>query len=206
MLYTAGMQQIELPKPIEETLQRTIFPDLEKGRKDFDLPHTQAVVFWMRTLLAQLADPALDPKILITAAYAHDWGYIGLFDGFDSNDPQVITTRKAAHMERGAELITNLLQHSLSEFFSQEEIQAVAHLVRIHDLVEQVVTTAEVLIMEADTLGMLDVDRVTPTFTPEENARFIKEQIYNRRLLYFQHAAAKRIAEELAEKRRTFFE
>lgn len=194
-----------LDPAIETILQSVIFPDLEKGRKDFDLPHTKAVVFWMKELLSHLDTPELNSKVLITAAYAHDWGYIGLFDGFNSNDPQEIAHRKPLHMERGAELITELLTTKLSEYFTAAEVAETAHLVKIHDLVEQVQTPAEVLIMEADTLGMLDVDKVKPTFSPEENTKFVTNEVYNRRLRYFKDAFALEKATELAEKRRLFF-
>ena len=200
------MSSLQLLAPaIESVLQAVIFPDLEKGRKDFDLPHTKAVVFWMKELLTQLNNPELNAKVLITAAYAHDWGYIGLFDGFNSNDPHVIASRKPLHMEHGAKLITDLLTTQLKSEFTQNEVTAVAQLVAVHDLVEQVQTPEEVLIMEADTLGMLDVDKVKPTFSPEENTKFVTNEVYNRRLLYFKDAIALEKAKELAEKRRLFF-
>ena len=50
---------------------------LEQGRGDWDVPHTLAVVYWMKKLIKKEGG---DPKILVTAAYFHDIGYIDLID------------------------------------------------------------------------------------------------------------------------------
>lgn len=189
---------------IETILQEIILPDLEKGRKDFDRPHTEAVVFWMKKILKTSAKN-LNYKVMITVAYAHDWGYIGLFNDIDSNDPKEINKRKDLHMQRGAEMIETLLENSLSSYYSPDEIQQVAHLVAMHDKVEELKTEEEITIMEADTLGMLDVSRVKPTFSKEANAKFMQTQIYNRRLPAFVHLEIKEIAEKLAKARESFF-
>lgn len=189
---------------IEKKLQEKILPELEKGRKDFDRPHTEAVVYWMKQLIAQI-QPDIEPKILITAAYAHDWGYIGLFDGVNSSDPKEIAKRKPLHMERGAELIGKFLRQELSEYFSETEIQAVQHLVFMHDRVEELHTEDEILIMEADTLGMLDTDRVKPTFSKTDNERFIEKEIFGRRFKHFRHPFALASGKKLVEKRISFY-
>ena len=191
---------------IESTLQEIIFPDLLKGRKDFDLPHTKAVVFWMKELLSKINNPSIDPQVMITAAYAHDWGYIGLFDGVNSSDPKEIAKRKPLHMERSAELITNLIEDKLSKYFSVSQKELVAHLVNIHDQVEELQTDEEFLIMEADTLGMLDTDLVKPTFSKDDNESFIKNEINSRRVPSFKHHAAIQIVKELVKKREHYFD
>ena len=199
-----SIEQAIDPK-IEAVLQEVIFPDLLKGRKDFDLPHTKAVVHWMKRLLSEIDDPDLDSQVLVTAAYAHDWGYIGLFEGVNSSDPKEIAKRKPLHMERGAELITNLITKKLPAFFSKEQIQAVAHLVSVHDKVEQLTTEAEKLLMEADTLGMLDTDLVKPTFSKEDNERFMKNEIYNRRMKNFKHQTALKLLDKMVQSRENFY-
>lgn len=191
---------------IEKVLQDTIFPDLLKGRKDFDLPHTKAVVHWMKELLTSLSNVKLDSQVLITAAYAHDWGYIGLFDGINSNDPKEIAKKKPLHMEKGAEFITNLIETKLSNYFTDEQKKQAAHLVFMHDRVEKLHTEEEKLIMEADTLGMLDSDRAAPTFSKEDNARFIERDVKARRIPKFMHSQAKEIAERLITKREHYFD
>ncbi len=195
-----------LPDKVEALLRSTILPDLESGRKDFDLPHTQAVVYWMKYLLIKLNSPTLDPTVLITAAYAHDWGYFGLFDGVTHRSLAEINKRKPLHMQRGAEMIERLLREKLSAFFSEAQILQTAHLVRIHDLVEDVNAEDEVLLMEADTLGMLDADRVKPTFSKEDNQIFLDKQIVERRLPHFIHPEARKIGKKLLLKRRKFYE
>jgi hypothetical protein len=186
---------------IEAVLADTILPDLEKGRKDFDLPHTKAVVFWMKKLLASIPNMNVDPQVLITAAYAHDWGYIGLFDGVEYRSLEEINKRKPLHMERGARMIAALLTEKLATFFTQEQIARTAHLVSVHDLVEQLAAEDEKLLMEADTLGMLDATRVTPTFSPQDNKIFMQGQILGRRFPHFIHEEALKIGKELFEKR-----
>ncbi|NCO12285.1 MAG: hypothetical protein COZ34_04455 [Candidatus Pacebacteria bacterium CG_4_10_14_3_um_filter_34_15] len=79
---------------IERVLKQIILKDLSKGRKNFDKPHTEAIVYWMKHLLKMLEEkkvpktndqPRLDSQVLITAAYAHDWRYVGLFSNSNSN-------------------------------------------------------------------------------------------------------------------------
>lgn len=190
---------------IETVLQNTILPELEKGRKDFDRPHTVAVVYWMKKLLEQLKNPALDSQVLITAAYAHDWGYIGLFEGVDAHDPRVIKERKPLHMEKGAQYISQLIDDKLSSFFTPEQKAATAHLVFMHDKVEELQTEEEILIMEADTMGLLDASRVSPSFSKADNDVFMQQQFYGRRLLRFMHPYAKEKAQELAALRIAFY-
>lgn len=190
---------------VEVILQENIFPDLLRGRKDFDLPHTQAVVYWMKRMITVLDDPTLDPLVLITAAYAHDWGYIGLFDGVDSTDINIIHKMKPLHMERGSEMIKKLIHEKLSQFFSDEQCDAASHLVLVHDKIEELQTDIEILLMEADTLGMLDADRVKPTFTKEDNDVFIQREFYGRRLPKFTHPVAREFALILVQKRLDFY-
>jgi len=195
-----------LSPSLETILRSTILPELEKGRKDFDRPHTEAVVHWMKTILEHLNNPELDPQVLITAAYAHDWGYIGLFDGADSNDRQEIAKRKPLHMERGAQFITELITSQLSGHFTPEQTALVAHLVCMHDRVEDLQTEAELLLMEADTIGMLDTERVKPTFSKADNEVFLAREFYQRRLPRFYHEFAREVATELAKQREHYYD
>jgi len=191
---------------IEIILRGVILPDLDRGRKDFDRPHTEAVVYWMKSLINQLNKQSLDNQVLITAAYAHDWGYTGLFDGSDSNKSHEISKRKPLHMEKGAKLITDLIRSELLNYFSESQIIETANLVRVHDKVEMLKTEEEILLMEADTLGMLDVSRVKPTFSKQDNENFIKREIYNRRLPLFIHSYAVEQCNFLAEQRQKFYD
>jgi len=51
-----------------------------------------------------------------------------------------------------------------------------------------------------------ETDRVSPTFTKEDNDIFIAEQFYGRRLPRFQHQHAKEIALKLVKKRVAFYD
>ena len=191
---------------IKRILETYIFPDLIKGRKDFDLPHTKAVIHWMEWLITNYPQQEhLNSKVLITAAYAHDWGYIGLFDGANSNDPQVIFQKKEQHMMKGAEKIGNLIDTQLSRDFTAVEKKRVIHLVLVHDRVENLLDEDELLLMEADTLGILDVERVKPTFSQEDNQKYLASEIERRRLPAFTHQFAKKMAAKLVEKRKSYY-
>lgn len=195
-----------LPAHVEAILQEEIFPDLEQGRKGFDLLHTQAVVHWTKEILTHIDSPEIDPVVMITAAYAHDWGYYKLFEGIAHRSIDVVHKMKPLHMERGAHMIAKLLKERLSDDFTLEQQLRVAHLVRVHDLVEQVKTEDEVLLMEADTLGMMDTDRMKPTFSKEDNDTFMERELRRRRFLYFQHPYAEKMAEVLFQKRLAFYQ
>lgn len=201
--YNSRQMKILIHPKIEAVLGKTIFPDLKKGRKDFDLPHTKAVVFWMKHLLTHdpeiinlIKNKTINPKVMITAAYAHDWGYIGLFDNASSNSLQNILERKKLHMKRGSQMIEQLLYTKLSKAFTSTEILMVSHLVLFHDELKKLVTDTEILIMEADTLGMLDTSRIKPTFSKKDREKFLKS-VYELRLPRFKHKEAKKIAETL---------
>ena len=60
---------------IEKKLQEVIFPELSKGDPKWDLPHTKSVVHYVKEILENKDADGVDSDVLITAAYAHDWGY-----------------------------------------------------------------------------------------------------------------------------------
>lgn len=184
----------------EIKLKQYILPQLKLGRKNFDYEHTKAVVYWMKYIIKKTKND-LDPKILITAAYAHDWGYANLFQNKNSDLVQEIAKQKPLHMQRGAKQIKLLLQNKLSFEFTTKQINRISHLVRIHDLVDQLKEEDEISLMEADTLGMLDIKRIKPTFSKKDNTNFIQKAIYGWRLKKFIHPNIKQIGTKLAEQR-----
>jgi len=195
-----------LNSKIEKKITEEIISDLEKGRKNFDKPHTLAVVYWMKYLLRKINKKTLDPKILVISAYAHDWGYVGLFSKKNSDSLENITDMKLLHMEIGAKKIERLLRGSFISFFNDQQIRRIAHLVRVHDKIEELRDEDEILLMEADTLGSLDTDRVRPTFNKKDNNDFFKNEILNRRFKYFRHQEALKIGRILLKKRESFYE
>lgn len=183
---------------IERVLRQVILKDLtNKGRPDWDRPHTEAVVYWMKELLPRINNPALNNKVLLTAAYAHDWGYANLFPRGQRVDIQTVLPHKKLHMQRGAQMIERLLYQRLSSYFTEAEIIRVAHLVGKHDAVRELQDEDELLLMECDTLGMIDAERSPATFDKVERQKFLEHSIYDLRLPRFIHEEAKKVAENL---------
>jgi HD superfamily phosphodiesterase len=135
---------------------------LSQGRKDWDIPHTRAVVGHIHDITKSENQDVL---VLETAAWLHDIGYFGLFDDRDSKQNDVIETRKDLHMEKGAEFARAFLDKpEIDTFYTQTQKDRIIHLIRIHDKLEQLKDLDEIILMEADTLGQIDVEHVPPTF------------------------------------------
>lgn len=200
------MEEILIHPYIERILRQIILKDLaNKGRPHWDKPHTEAVVYWVKHLLKLLDNPKLNTKVMIAAAYAHDWGYTGLFK---QNKPITLDqarSQKQIHMHRGALQIERLIYQRLSAYFTQTEIIHIIDLVAVHDNLKKLKTTAEILLMECDTLGMLDVNLVKPTLSTSANQHFINTSIYKKRLPLFKHELAKKIAAKLILARENYY-
>jgi hypothetical protein len=191
---------------IERILRQIILKDLaNKGRPHWDKPHTEAVVFWMKHLLEKINNPELNPKVLITTAYAHDWGYANLFKQKNPITIDQARGQKDLHMKKGVEMIERLIYQRLSGYFREAEVLRLTHLISVHDYVDQLQDEDEILLMECDALGMIDVERVPPTLSAAENKKFMKGSILKKRLPKFIHPEAKEIAEKLIEKRTAFY-
>lgn len=197
---------------IERVLSQIILKDLaNKGRPQWDKPHTETVVYWMKELLRKINQNRpnknqLSPKVLITAAYAHDWGYAGLFS---QNSPITIDqarSKKEIHQERGAMMIERLIYQRLASYFNEAEVLRVTHLVLVHDLVDQLEAEDEILLMECDALGMIDAERVTPTLSSKQNEYLLRTSLYNKRLPKFKHQAAKKAAKKLLAHREKYYQ
>lgn len=158
---------------VENFLQEHIFPELERGRPNFDKPHTQGVVHHIKEVIKRNSQLNLDEDVLIISAYAHDWGYAGLFqDGRPINLDRV-KEEKPLHAKLSAEYVTKLLRNSIFDYLSDERKARIAHLVAMHDRLEELRDTDELILMEADTLGGLDVSFITPTFDKDSNDRIM---------------------------------
>lgn len=201
------MKKSQLIHPyIERILRQVILKDLaNKGRPQWDKPHTEAVVHWMKHLLKEINSPDLNPKVLITAAYAHDWGYITLFSQKKITSIKQVIPYKKAHMKRSVELIERLIAQRLPGYFSQPEVLRLTHIVSVHDDIAKVLEEDEILLMECDALGMLDSELASPTLSAKENEYFMKHSIYDLRLPKFIHSEAKKVAQDLIEKREKFY-
>jgi hypothetical protein len=154
----------------EHYLQQTIFPDLERGRPNFDKPHTQAVVHHLKEILKQTPQLHLDEEVLLIAAYAHDWGYADLYSDGRPIDLDRVKEEKPLHAKLSSEKVTKLVEHSIFDYLTPIRKSRIIHLVAIHDRLEELKDTDELVLMEADTLGGLDV---TPTFDRSSNERIM---------------------------------
>ena len=100
---------------IEAFLNKKILPDLEHSRGGFDKIHTLEVVEWIKRIIDNNPQLKLDKIVLVISAYAHDWGYSGIFKKGEVMNAKIIEEAKSLHMTIGAEKIKNLLNDS---FFS----------------------------------------------------------------------------------------
>lgn len=139
---------MNLNKKTEEELKTEAVKYLKHGRPDWDLPHTLAVVHYMKKLMHKKNG---DGRILIPAAYLHDIGYSQVVK--EGENYQELLKHKKAHMIEGAKLSRNILRKL---DFPQDEIEKIAALVKRHDDKSNINTLNEQLIFEADSLGMID--------------------------------------------------
>jgi putative nucleotidyltransferase with HDIG domain len=176
---------------------------LKQGRAGFDVPHTYRVVHYAIEL-AQAG--GLDVDVLALAAWFHDIGYAGLFEG-DSHVLEQVYDRKAAHMVIGAERAREFLDRpDVSGVITPAQADRVVHLVSVHDKVSSLSAPDEIALMEADTLGAIDVEYVTPTFDYAGAMRYLEGSIHGKREPRFQSELAKRYLAELIEKYTRYYD
>jgi len=193
-------------KELERYLQKKILPDLEKGRPDFDKPHTISVVAKLKEILQNSPEIQIDYPVLLIAAYAHDWGYVGLpFCNDQSQRYLQVLRAKKEHMRLGKKKISKLLENSFFSFLTQKQKARCVYLVAIHDKLDLLKDTDELILMEADTLGALDLDFVKPTFDFESNKRYV-EGVKRRRLPKFITKFGKKEAVRLLRLREEYYE
>lgn len=194
-----------MQKDYEKLLKKVIFKDLKKGRKDWDLPHTKAVVHYIKEIFNSIKNIKLDKDVLIISAYAHDWGYINMFNNKIDNKYDEILNLKQEHMKIGAELIKNLLTKTEFNFLTNLQKQRIIHLVEIHDKLKEISAIDERILVEADTLGSLDTSFVKPSFTKEENDKYM-EATKNKRFPLFYSTYGKNIFDSLYKKRIEYYQ
>jgi len=177
------MQNLE---HIETFLREKILPELEKGRPNVDKPHTECVVKKLKELLDHAPKNLnLDRTVLLITAYTHDWGYTGLFDKGRPAQYDEIQNMKKLHMKVGAEKTEKLLRNPVFDKLTKEQKERIIYLVRTHDSFNRVIEDAdERVFIEADTLGVLDLNPKYLTFNKESNDKYIKET-YRKRFPVF---------------------
>jgi len=176
---------------------------LSKGR-EWDVPHTKAVVHYAGRIAES---EGLDVLVLVTTAWLHDTGYYALFEGDQSRQYEAVMDRKTAHMLNGARLAREFLeQPHIKDFYIEEQIERIVHLVSIHDKVEELSTKEEIAFMEADTLGAIDVSRVTPTFDRVNAAKYTNNDLLGRRFPKFKTSTGIGLFQELLPKFIAYFD
>ncbi len=145
---------------------------LGQGRKDWDEPHTRAVAHYAVDIAAR---NGLDTWVMATAAWFHDIGYYGLFEGEESKSHGKVVDAKAQHMINGAQMAREFLEREgVINRFTPEQRERIVHLVSVHDKLDELEAPDEIALMEADTLGAIDLARVTPTFDKEGMEKYIR--------------------------------
>ncbi len=191
------------PKELQQKVEKYALQFLSKGRKVWDVPHTKGVVHYAHQIA--LAH-GLNVRVLVTAAYLHDIGYYDLFEDSDSSVYENVKDKKAMHMIVGARLASEFLsQRDIGKYYTEEEAGRIVHLVRVHDKVDLLTSLDEIALMEADTLGAIDISRVTPTFDYEGGMKYI-EGLFKKRLPRFRTSTGKKEFDRLIKPFREYFE
>lgn len=189
---------------IEAHLQNAIFPELENGRPNWDKPHTEAVVFYLKNILASSPRISVDFVVLLVAAYAHDWGYAGLFEKGKELKLKDILDVKALHMEIGVKKVSALLKDDFFGFLTDDQKGRIVHLVGVHDKLSEIKDTDERILVEADTLGGLDTDRIKPFADRESSDRYIRG-VEKKRIPLFITDYGKKMVKSLIKKRQLYY-
>ncbi len=188
---------------IEEYLKERIVPDLEKSRGGFDKIHTLEVVDWIKQIISHNPDLKLDKMVLIIAAYAHDWGYSGLFKNDEVMSFDKIENAKRLHEKLGAEKTEKLLKEDTFSCLTDKQKERCAHLVAVHDKKLEIKDIDELILAEADILSGIDIN-TKPKLDPESNKSFM-DSVLNTRLPKFITEFSKSEAKKLIQKRVDYY-
>jgi len=189
---------------IEEYLKKQILPDLEKSRGGFDAIHTLEIVSWIKKIIDNNLELKLDREVLIIAAYAHDWGYAGLFKDDEVMDADKIENAKKLHMELGAKKIAELLKNNIFSFLTDSQKERIIHLVAVHDKKHEIKDTDELILAEADMLSGIDINTAKLHLDAESNKKFM-DSLLNTRLPKFITDFSKNEAKRLIQERKLFY-
>jgi hypothetical protein len=189
---------------IEKYLQRIILPQLERGRTNWDKPHTIAVVHYIKEIIKSSSYLPLDKTVLVIAAYVHDWGYSSLFKDGKPLDYKAVQQAKKLHMKFGEEKVRKLLEELIFSELTDNQKERIIHLVEVHDELRVLKDKDELVLVEADTLGALDTDFVKPDFDFESNKIFINEVEKIRAPLFITEYGKKKV-KELINKRLEYY-
>jgi len=193
----------ELPVGLESALENYALGFLRQGRKEWDEPHSRAVVYYAGEIAKA---EGLDSLVLVTAAWLHDIGYYGMFKQGESEQYDNVMDRKKAHMVNGARLAADFLRRpEIQIFYTPEQMEYIVYLVSVHDKIEELQDLEEIALMEADTLGAIDIDRVKPTFDKENAEKYINNDLTLRRFPRFLTVTGIKLFNQLFPKFEAYF-
>ncbi|MBI2064458.1 MAG: hypothetical protein HYT62_00170 [Candidatus Yanofskybacteria bacterium] len=184
-------------------MKNKIFPELEQGRPGWDKPHTECVVSYVKKIVRNAPHLKLDLDSLIIVGYSHDWGYAKLFKNGLYVGGKEIQKVKSLHAQISAKKISSLLKNSIFDFLKPEQKERIRHLVLNHDNLEKLIHNDELVFMEADTLGQLDINRVVPTFNKTDGEKYM-EKVEQTRIPKFITQFSKKRAEKLLKLRKEY--
>lgn len=188
---------------LEDFLKEKIVPDLKNGRPN-DEPHTLLVVTKLKEILRNSPELELDEEVLITAAFAHDWGYTNLLDKGITVRLEHLGALKDIHMAIGSEKLKKLLDNTFFDFLSETRKKRAVHLVMVHDKLEGLKDADELILMEADSLGGMDPEVMGVFGDKDSEERFMRKS-RDLRLSKFMTEWGKNEFERLFTKRQELF-
>ncbi len=206
-----GIIENGYPAKLWESVKTFALSYLRKGRPDFDVPHTKAVVYWVYRLATDynekvragdIGGEMVDSVVLITAAWLHDIGYYGEFNDVASLGQ--ISSKKERHMIVGAEMADKFLHERAFDILSEGQIKQIVHLVRVHDNLEETKTMPETILLEADTLGAMDTDWVKPTFRGREAWDYLNRERTRKRWNMFRTPLGKESLKKVVDRFKQF--
>lgn len=199
---------------LPETEKRldNIVQELFENDDEYQYNHTLSVVHWMKEMLKDASineyltkedhtDVVDDHKlVLLSSAYLHDIGYGGLLKNSSYEERQ---SRKKDHMVKGAKLAYEITKEL---GFSNNNSEEISSLVRTHDLIDTLTTPNQIVLFEADCLGMIGYgmmlsngSKFESTIRGEELQKFM-DKYENRRTKLFKTEFGKRnVAEQLSQ-------
>jgi len=189
----------------ENFLKKTILPQLELGRPNWDKPHTVLVVKYLKDILKNTPQFKLDHDVLLISAYAHDWGYANLFDKSKNANIKDVSNAKKLHMQLGAKMIKKLLKDPHFSSLNQEQKDRIVYLVRTHDDFDLITDLDQKVLLEADTLSGIDSVSIKPSFDPESYQKYL-QGVQKKRFPFFVTPYAIKLYKTLYEKSLKYYQ
>ncbi|MFH0956037.1 MAG: hypothetical protein V1801_02380 [Candidatus Falkowbacteria bacterium] len=184
-----------LDKKIEAKIKKQAIKLLSIGRTDFDVRHTLCAVKWIKKLIELEGG---EEKILIPAVYFHDTGYEKLPKGYTHNQ---CMAAKPDHASQGEQNVKKILPKL--NYFTPEEINRIAYLVKNHDKHSTIKETDRQLLFEADGFAQIDWYDYKPSYDKKNILLFLKTY-FKKRKQYIKTKSGKKILKNLLAKTKKY--